>query len=194
MFHTPDVPRQESEFHMATFTPPTAPQVSEASAAPKSALPRTAPLVMPRERHIGLRLTLAALAAFLAITAIGGALFAVPTIPKEYLLWGPFTDFTIPALALGILVGGSALLAAMLVLLRPAAGAVIAILSGAMIIVFELVEIAVVGLSIVDQITQPVAWLQEFYLALGGVIIALGVTLWSRTQRRVLRPAFLPNR
>lgn len=162
--------------------------------APESALPRTAPLVKRMERHLALRMTLAALAAFLAVTAIGGALFAIPTLPKEYLLRGPFTDYTIPALALGLLVGGSALLAAVLVLLRPAAGALIAILSGVMIVLFELVEIAVVGLTAVDQPAQPVAWLQEFYLALGGVIIALGVILWRRTQRRVLRPAFLPRR
>lgn len=179
---------------MAIHTPPIAPLASEATSAPKSALSRTAPLVKPMERQIVLRLTLAAVTAFLAVTAIAGAVFAIPTLPNEYLLRGPFTDYTIPALALGILVGGSALLAAVLVLLRPVAGALIAILSGVLIVIFELVEIAVIGLTAVDQPTQPVAWLQEFYLAVGAIIIALGVILWRRTQRLVLRPAFPPRR
>lgn len=179
---------------MATVTPPNTPQAPEAAQRAQPQLPQTAPLVKPQARRLGLRITLATLTAFLAISAIGGALFAVPSIPKEYLLRGPFTDYTIPALALGILVGGSALLAAVMVMLRPAAGALIAILSGIVIILFELVEIAVVGLTALDQPAQPVAWLQEFFIVLGGVIIALGVMLWRGTQQRVLRPAFLPSR
>jgi hypothetical protein len=143
---------------------------------------------------MGLRLTLSVLDAFLAIGAIAGALFVVPGLPRDYLLRGPFTDYTIPALALGILVGGSALVAAIMVLVRPALGALIATLSGAAIIVFELVEIAVVGLIAVAQPTEPVAWLQIFYLALGALIMALGAGLWYRTQRRTVRPASFPRR
>ena len=142
---------------------------------------------------MGLRLTLSALDAFLAIGAIAGALFVVPGLPRDYLLRGPFTDYTIPALALGVLVGGSALVAAVMVLVRPALGALIAVLSGVAIIVFELVEIAVVGLIAVAQPAEPVAWLQIFYLALGALIMALGAGLWHRTQRRTLRPASLPQ-
>lgn len=185
---------------MTTSTPPTSPQKpaesteSTESQAPNIPLYRTAPQVKPPERHVGLRLTLAALDAFLAIGAIAGALFVVPSMPREYLLRGPFTDFTIPALALGVLVGGSALLAALFVLVKPAMGALIAILSGVAIIIFELVEIAIVGLTAIERPAELDAWLQVFYLALGAVIVALGVMLWRRTQRRVLRPAFLPGR
>ncbi len=178
---------------MSAPTQPNATHTPEVPPAPPATLPRTAPLVKPPERHLALRLTLAALVMFLAITAIAGALFVVPTMPRDYLLRGPFTDYTIPALALGVLVGGSALIAAALISLKPAAGALIAILSGVAIIIFELVEIAVVGLTALDQPSQPFAWLQEFYIALGGVIIALGVMLWRRTQRRILRPAFLSS-
>jgi hypothetical protein len=140
---------------------------------------------------MGLRVTLATLTAFLAVSAIAGALFVVPALPREYLVRGPFTDYTIPAVALGLLVGGSALLATVMTLLRPAIGAIIAIISGVMIIIFELVEIAIVGLTAIEQPTQLFAWLQEFYLMLGGGIIALAVVLWRQTQRRILRPAFL---
>lgn len=143
---------------------------------------------------MGLRVTLAALSAFLAVGAIASALFVVPGLPRAYLLRGPFTDYTVPALALGLLVGGSALVAAVMVLVRPALGALIAILAGTAIIIFELVEIAIVGLTAIAQPTEPVAWLQIFYLALGALIIALGAMLWRRTRRRTLRPAFLPQR
>ncbi len=169
-------------------------QPHTASQRPNAAypsLPRTAPLVQPPARHLGLRLTLAGLAAFLAITAFAGAFFVIPTLPSEYLLRGPFTDYMVPALALGIIVGGSALLAGIMVLVRPAIGAMIAFLSGVAIIIFELVEIAVIGLTAVDQPAQPAAWLQVFYIALGVVIMALGVTLWRRAQQRVLRPMAL---
>jgi hypothetical protein len=183
---------------MATVIPPTSPQTPEQpheqTRTPSAQLQRTAPLSAPAERHIGLRLTLSALDAVLAIGAIAGALFVVPGLPRDFLLRGPFTDYTVPALALGILVGGSALVAAVMVLARPAVGALIAILSGVAIIVFELVEIAVVGLTAIAQPTEPAAWLQIFYLALGALIIALGAGLWRRTQRRALRPAFLPRR
>jgi hypothetical protein len=179
---------------MTTVTPRTDHQAPEESLAPKMPLPRTAPLVKPPARRLGLRLTLAALDAFLAFGAIAGALLVVPTLPREYLLRGPFTDYTFPALALGTVVGGSALIAAIMVLLRPAWGAAIAIFSGVAIIIFELVEIAVVGLTAIDQPGEPAAWLQVFFLVIGALIIALGASLWRGTRRRALRPAFLSER
>jgi hypothetical protein len=124
-------------------------------------------------KHWGVRITLTALAAFLALTAIDGAIFLVPTIPVDWLKQGPFTDFTIPALALGILCGGSALVAAGATLVRPRIGALAAIVAGAMIVGFELVEIAVVGFTAAESPSQPVAWLQVFYLLLGTVVALL---------------------
>src|SRR5678815_715998 len=65
-----------------------------------------------RDQHWRLRGTIAALAAFLALTAIQGAIFVVPAMPQSVLHQGIlalFSDFTIPALALGVLCGGAAL-------------------------------------------------------------------------------------
>lgn len=131
--------------------------------------------------HRGLRAGLVALEAFLAATAIWGAAFVVPTIPIDWLHKGlitPFSDTTIPALALGILCGGSALVALVAVILRPRLGALLAILSGALMIGFELVEILVVGFTPVMYPTQFPAWLQPFYILLGAVIVLLGERLW----------------
>jgi hypothetical protein len=132
-------------------------------------------------QHRGLRGTLVALAAFLALTSIQGAIFVVPTMPRSVLHQGVlalFPDFTIPALALGILCGGSALVASVTVLVWPRVGALASIVAGAFMIIFELVEIVVVGFTPTQVPDQWQAWLQVVYLLLGLIMLILGVRLW----------------
>jgi hypothetical protein len=137
------------------------------------------------------RIGLLALDAFVAFTAIYGAIFVVPTIPLEWLKRGPFTDYTVPALALGILVGGSALVAAVLLLVRPATGALATIGAGIMIIGFELVEIAIVGFTLIEyDASQFPAWLQVIYLALGSLQVAFGYRAWRATGSTIPRIGF----
>lgn len=137
------------------------------------------------------RIGLIVLNAFVAFTAIYGAIFVVPTIPLEWLKHGPFTDYTVPALALGTLVGGSAAVAAILLPIRPWLGAVATIVAGVMITGFELVEIGVVGFTLVEyDASQFQAWLQVIYLALGALQLLFGYRLWRRLEPRV-RPARL---
>lgn len=91
-----------------------------------------------------------ALAAFVTLTALQGAIFVVPTMPRSVLHKGVlaiFSDFTIPALALGILCGGSALVAFVTVLARPQLGALASMTAGVFMIGFELVEIVAVGFT-----------------------------------------------
>ena len=129
----------------------------------------------------GLRATLASLEVFVAATAIVGAVFVVPTIPQEWLRKGlitPFSDTTVPALALGVLCGGSALAAALCAIMRPRLGALLAVVSGVIMVGFELVEILVVGFTPVMYPTQPPAWLQPIYMLLGVAIALLGARLW----------------
>jgi hypothetical protein len=134
------------------------------------------------------RIGLVVLDAFVAFTAIYGAIFVVPTIPLEWLKYGPFTDYTVPALALGILVGGSATLAAILLLVRPWAGAVATMVAGVMIIGFEIVEIGVVGFTLIEyDASQFQAWLQVVYLALGAVQLFAGYRFWRRLEPRIRR-------
>ena len=129
------------------------------------------------------RIGLVVLNAFVAFTAISGAIFVVPTIPLEWLQYGPFTDYTVPALALGILVGGSSLLAAILLLVRPVAGAVATVVAGVIVIGFELVEIGVVGFTLIEyDAAQFQAWLQVIYLALGALQVLFGYRLWRRAH------------
>ena len=49
---------------------------------------------------------------------------------------------------------------------------------------FELVETTVVGFTAVLYPTQPVAWLQLFYLMVGSVVAVLGLRLWQSEINR----------
>jgi hypothetical protein len=133
-------------------------------------------------KHWGLRGSIAALAAFMALTAIPSAIFIVPTMPRSVLHQGIlalFPDYTLPALALGVLCGGAALVALILALWRPQLGALAAIVAGVFMIGFELIEILVVGFTPVQTPDQFPAWLQVVYLAVGAALVILGARLWK---------------
>jgi hypothetical protein len=135
-----------------------------------------------RNQHLGLRGTIAALAAFMAVTAIQGAIFVIPNMPRAVLHQGIlalFPDYTIPALALGVLCGGAALLTVITVFVRPQVGALAAMVAGAFMIGFELIEIVVVGFTPMQAPDQFPAWLQVVYLLIGGMLMILGARLWK---------------
>lgn len=138
--------------------------------------------------HLVSRGVLLVLAAFIAVTAIAGALFVVPALPSEWIDGGPFADYTLPAIALGF-VGLLAAVAIVALVIRPDIAGAVAVTTGAALVAFELVEIAVVGLSILEYgVGEPVAWLQVVYLAIGLMTVGAGGALWAATaddrQRR----------
>lgn len=145
-----------------------------------------------QDDHKPERFALLFLTAFMAITAISGAIFVVPTIPRAWLHQGliaPFADYIIPALALGILCGGAALVAFITVLVRSRLSALVSIVTGVLMIGFELVEILVVGFTPIMEPTLPPAWLQPFYIVVGVAITLLGLRLWrSETGSYRWRP------
>ena len=127
------------------------------------------------------RIAIALLDGFLAVTALVGAMIVIPTLPKDMLAGSVFADFLVPALALGVLVAGSALVAAVAVMFWPRLGAAVAMISALMIVVFELVEITTIGYH----------WLQVAYVVLGLVIPALAFRVWAVEDVYILsvRPA-----
>jgi len=127
------------------------------------------------------RIAIAVLDGFLAITALAGAMIVIPTLPKDMLAGSVFPDFMVPALALGVVVAGSALVAAVAVIFWPRLGAALAMISALAIVVFELVEIPTIGYH----------WLQVAYIVLGLVIAALGFRVWAVEDVYILsvRPA-----
>lgn len=84
------------------------------------------------------------------VTTIAGAILVVPSLPREWLAGGPFSDYAIPALALCVVCGGGALAAAALVARRPALGGLASVLAGGAMAAFEIVEAAVVGLLVLE--------------------------------------------
>jgi hypothetical protein len=132
-----------------------------------------------------LRVLLIILAFFLSLTAFAGGIGLLANLnapPVEMLKGSPFIDYTIPGLALFVLVGGGGLAGAILLLRRhplsiPAAGA-----AGIMIIFFEIVEVLVIG-------SEPgvARTLQIFYFSLGLVIVLLAAALWASRRNAVAK-------
>jgi hypothetical protein len=174
------VHRQKRRIHMAIKTSSARRPESARRSAPERASETARPIA--QGGHWGLRIALASLTTFVAATAFYGALFVLPTMPLEPLRNGAlalFGDYTIPALALGVLCGGSALLALVTAFVRPQLGALMALVAGLFMIAFELVEILVVGFTPVQTPDQFPAWLQVIYLAVGAVLMILGARLWK---------------
>jgi hypothetical protein len=123
-----------------------------------------------------LRVALIVLDLFLAITALAGMWGLMSSAfrpPVEMLAGSPFKDYTIPALALGVLVGGGALVAATLTWRRSPWAPYASAAAGGMIVIFEIVEALSIGSP-----PGPARNLQMFYLLLGLLIIVLALLQW----------------
>lgn len=112
------------------------------------------------------RRLLIGLLAFLGVTSVGGGigLLTGTIAPGLELLAGSlFSSYLVPGLALLVPVGGSGLLAAWAVWRRHPLAAKASLVAAAMILTFELVEVAVIGY-------HP---LQLFYALVGAAIAGL---------------------
>jgi hypothetical protein len=133
-----------------------------------------------RERNV--RIMLVVVDLFLAVSAFVGAVGLVVgfmKIPLSVLRGTPFADFTVPALLLGIVVGGSALVAAAIALCWPRRlellriesldiGPLASAVAGCIMVGWMTIEIAMIGLAI---------WVQAAYFVVGLVMIGLAVLL-----------------
>jgi hypothetical protein len=123
-----------------------------------------------RERNT--RVAVIAVDLFAALSAMAGALGLVVgyvNIPPSVLNGTPFADFTVPALLLGFVVGGSALAAAVIALFGPRRfDAIASAAAGCIMVGWLTVEIALIGLG---------SWLQVAYFVVGLVMIGLAALL-----------------
>jgi hypothetical protein len=137
------------------------------------------------------RIGLLFLTGFVAITAIPGGIWVVPTMPLDWIKAGPFTDYILPAIAL-FGVGVFAALVCVALIVRPWAGALGSILAGATMVVFELVEVGVVGFTLIDPGPSYFqSWLQVVYLIVGTAQVLLGWRLWRLTRDAAPPIAFI---
>ena len=127
------------------------------------------------------RRVLVILDAFLAFTAIAGGVGLLTGLiapPIADLEGSPFGTYVIPGLALLVLVGGGALAAAIMTVRRHRLASAASAGTGAMIVVFEIVEIAAIGSD--PGVARN---LQVFYLLLGSVIVLLAIAQWTAVRR-----------
>jgi hypothetical protein len=115
---------------------------------------------------------------FVALTAIIGGItqaMGVDKFPAEWLVGTPFRSYLIPGLILTVVVGGSAAVATIAALRRPAAGAVASMLAGAILLGWLAGECLI--LPTVAFPTQ-FSWLEAIYIALGLMMLVPAATAW----------------
>jgi hypothetical protein len=118
---------------------------------------------------------------FLSVTAVGGGLGIllgwIP-LPLEILPGSLFADYTIPGFSLLLIVSGLGMIATSALRRHSPLGLPASFLAGFSTMIFETVEIVVIGWH----------WLQGVYFAVGLLIAVLTVRLWMAEQRGQQRP------
>jgi len=123
-----------------------------------------------------LYIILIVLTIFLSLTAVLGGIALVANFyppPVEMLQGSMFKDFTIPGLALAVIVGGSALFAAILLFRKSKFDTMAAATAGIIIMFFEFVEILIIGSP-----AGPARFMQIFYFGLGTAVMVASLGTW----------------
>jgi hypothetical protein len=129
-------------------------------------------------KHKLVRTALLVLEALVVLSAIAGGLWLVAgrsAVPLVWLQGTPFSDYTIPGLVLAIVVGGSALLAAVTVFIHREWAVLISVAAGLLAAGYEVVRVAMI---------YPLDWFYEVYFVLGLAIFGLATYLWMAEYRR----------
>jgi hypothetical protein len=123
-----------------------------------------------------IHVTLIVLTIFLALTALAGCIQLLEGTyvpPVEMLNGSVFKDYTFPGLALGLIVGGSAAFAAVLLIRKSKFAVLFATTAGIVIMFFEFVEILIIGSP-----AGVARNLQIFYFGLGTAIVIVCMGAW----------------
>ena len=129
-----------------------------------------------------LRIALALLTGFIALTAIGGGIALLVGLedsrfPLDWLRGTPFPDYTIPALILVVVVGGSALVACVSLIWVLRFRLVASLLAGIIMMGYIVVEYL-----ILQQVPPGPTSIEIFYFALGALIGALAGYRWQEMR------------
>jgi hypothetical protein len=130
------------------------------------------------------RAALGTLLALQAVGAIGGAIFVVPKLAVDNLKPGLFTDYTIPALGLGVIVGGGSLLALTLQLIRSRYASLAALTAGFAVMLFEIVEVTAMKGSVFSNPGEIALWQQPLWFFIGAAIALLALPGLTMARRR----------
>ena len=138
-------------------------------------------------KHKVIRIALVVIEAFIGLSAFQGGIVLLRgdfmhEVPVAWLAGTPFSDYTIPGLALVTVVGGSALLAAATVFIDGEWAVLVSVLAGLLMAGYEVVE-AVSLDSKVGNVLPTVLGLQLLYFVLGLAVFGLAGFLWMREYR-----------
>ncbi len=121
------------------------------------------------------RYTLIAITGFAAVSAIAGGIGVVTSnglgMPQSWLQATPFADYVVPGLILAIVVGGSALVATVLLLMRHAWQYVVTFCAGGIMVGWIVGEVFLI---------QQASRLQALYLVVGLALMGLSAMIGLR--------------
>jgi len=126
-------------------------------------------------------ITISVLAGFIALTAIGGGiaiLTGVDEFPQVWLQGTPFSDYTLPALLLAVVVGGSSLLAAVTIFTGRKEGLLASMAAGLIMAGYIVGEVLML-----KQVPPGPTLIEGLYFGLGLVIFGLAAYLCMAEYR-----------
>jgi hypothetical protein len=141
-------------------------------------------------KHKLARIAIGVPEAFIALSAIGGGIALLAgtyqdgvlreaggraQFPLEWLQHTPFSDYTIPALILMIGVGGSSLIAAVLIFTGREEVVLASVVAGLIMAGFIVGEVV--------MLRQGISWIEGLYFGLGLAISGLAAYLWTAEHR-----------
>jgi hypothetical protein len=132
--------------------------------------------------------TLFVVSVFVALTAVfGGIALAagVDRFPADWLIGTPFSSYLIPGLILAVVVGGSAVAAAVATLRRPDNGALTSILAGAVLLGWLAGERLILPSA---AFPTQFSWLEAMYIAAGLIMVVPALTVWWAERKREFPP------
>lgn len=116
---------------------------------------------------MSIRTLLGALFAFGALNAFAGGYYGLSGaegVPREWLAGSPFSDYVVPSLVLFVVVGGALALAAVMVFRGHPLARAIACAAAAVLLVWIVVQVAIIGY---------VSWMQPATFAAGLLMLLL---------------------
>ena len=125
------------------------------------------------------RLAVEAVAIFIVISAVAGGIGLIGgglAFPLEWLAGTPFSSYVVPGAILAFIVGGSALVAAPLMLRRDPLAVPVALGAGVIQVGWIVGELLLVGTR-----GDLMAWLQVIYFVAGAIVAVLAAHLWLRS-------------
>ncbi len=119
------------------------------------------------------RITLIVLEIVIAVAAATGGAYAIlgaPRIPREWLQGTAFKSYLVPGLALLVLVGGSMVAAAAMLLTGASGARVVSLEAGVLLLAWTVAQLSMIGYR---------HWTQPLTVALGIAVVVLSFALPS---------------